>query len=291
MEFKNILTGSDPYTVFAPLDSALQGVAFDKIEANTVASIFKYHLSREIKKFEGVVASEVISTLFEDPRFVHLPVGQTQNLELSVVKRPIRQYQVSFGVGSANVTTPDLPSSNGLLHVVNSVFTPPHYPSQTLSALNLTDFLNFTNASQLATSIDQLVGVTYFVPENSAWKFTNSSGQHPLSAKSEVDLIRYHVITPSLIFTQQMSNLDQYITGSGENLTIRIRDGRIFVNNAIIKRGNIILNNGVLHVIDRVLNSNFTLSSSRSEAITAHNTPIRSVYFLLVFLIWYLFRI
>ncbi|ORX81814.1 FAS1 domain-containing protein [Basidiobolus meristosporus CBS 931.73] len=287
-DFKDILTGPSPYTIFAPIDSALQGIAFDKIEANTAASVFKYHLSRDIKKFDEIVTSEVISTLLEDPRFVHLPVAQPQNLELRVIKKPIRQYQVGFGILSANVTASDLPASNGLLNLVDNVFTPPTYPSQTLTALNLTDFLSFTKSQKLATPIDQLVGLTYFVPENSAWKFSNLTSQGPDSAKSEVDLIRYHVITPSLIFTQQMSDQDQYISGSGGNLTIRIRDGRIFVNNAIIKKGNILLSNGVLHVIDRVLNPKLTHPSVRSVATTEHKAAHPSIYFLLLAAMWHL---
>lgn len=60
-------------------------------------------------------------------------------------------------------------------------------------------------------------------------------------------------------------------TANGGNITFTIGDGRVFVDNARIVISDILIANGVIHVIDEVLNpSNQTISNPTSQ----QGTPV-----------------
>ena len=106
------LQGDGPFTVFAPTDAAFQAAgidlaSFDTPEENaTLADILLYHV------YSGAVASSAV----------------TDGLSVNMVNGDEATFSVANGVvsiGGANVTTADVATTNGVIHVIDKVLMPP----------------------------------------------------------------------------------------------------------------------------------------------------------------------
>ena len=107
-----VLEGEGPFTVFAPTDAA-----FDKLPAGTVAAlladpetlagILTYHVVPG-----RVTAADLIASGGAEPVTV-----QGQRLTIDVMGGAVT-------VDGANVVTPDIAASNGVIHVIDTVVLP-----------------------------------------------------------------------------------------------------------------------------------------------------------------------
>jgi transforming growth factor-beta-induced protein len=109
----NTLSGNDTFTVFAPSDQAFTdaGIDLDTFDTpekiSTLADILLYH----------VVAGETLSTaLTEGTTTVTAANGDALDIVVDAT---------GVTVGGASVTIADVPASNGVIHVIDTVLTPP----------------------------------------------------------------------------------------------------------------------------------------------------------------------
>ena len=106
------LQGDGPFTVFAPTDAAFEAAgidlaSFDTPEENaTLSDILLYHV------YSGAVPSSAV----------------TDGLSVNMVNGDKATFSVADGVvsvGGANVTTADVGTTNGVIHVIDKVLMPP----------------------------------------------------------------------------------------------------------------------------------------------------------------------
>ena len=106
------LQADGPFTVFAPTDAAFAAAgidlaAFDNDEANqTLADILLYHVIEGAVDAANVTDGLTVATLNGD------------NLSFTVTNGTVM-------AGDATVTTADVVASNGIIHVIDKVLTPP----------------------------------------------------------------------------------------------------------------------------------------------------------------------
>ena len=99
-----------PFTVFAPTDAA-----FKKVPTKTLATLFRSKAKLRALLLYHVVPGEVTAA-----DVVKLTSAKTLNGE----NVRIRVSGRNVFVGGAKVTKPDVPASNGVIHVVNRVLVP-----------------------------------------------------------------------------------------------------------------------------------------------------------------------
>ncbi len=106
-----VLQGPGPFTVFAPTDEA-----FSKLPAGTVEALLadKEALTRVLTYH--VVAGKVTSDAVVD---------LTKARTVAGIEAPIEVKQGDVYVGGAKVVTVDVPASNGIIHIIDSVMLPP----------------------------------------------------------------------------------------------------------------------------------------------------------------------
>ena len=104
------LEGMGPYTVFAPTDAA-----FAKVPKATLAA-----LGKNKAKLRAVLLYHVVKGKVTASSVVKLASAKTLNGK-SVA---IRVTGGKVFVGGAQVTTPDVMASNGVIHVINKVLIP-----------------------------------------------------------------------------------------------------------------------------------------------------------------------
>ena len=127
--------------------------------------------------------------------------------------------------------------------------------SATASAANLTYFLGALSEAGLASTINSLSDVTIFAPSNVAFEsIGNLVGN--LSTEALTSILQYHVLNGTIAYSPSIGNGSVETLGGDVNLTVA--DSAIFVNQARVTNADVLVANGVIHVIDAVLNPNGT---------------------------------
>ena len=107
------LSGEGPFTVFAPTDEAFKKLPKGTLERllkpenkEKLASILKYHVVSGAVMAKDVVKLEKAKTV------------QGKNVRIKVMEGKVK-------VNKANVVKTDVRSSNGVIHVIDTVILPP----------------------------------------------------------------------------------------------------------------------------------------------------------------------
>lgn len=81
-------------------------------------------------------------------------------------------------------------------------------------------------------------------------------------------MLGYHVINGTVAYSSTLTNGTSVPTLAGPNVTITISDDDVFVNSAKVVIPDVLVANGVVHVIDGVLNPNATAAAPNPESET-----------------------
>jgi uncharacterized surface protein with fasciclin (FAS1) repeats len=109
------LKGSGPFTVFAPTDEA-----FAKLPKGTVEELLK---PENKDKLKAILTYHVVSGKVMAADVVKIDGKKVQTVQGSPVAIKVDGGTVM--VGKATVTKTDIPTSNGVIHVIDTVLLPP----------------------------------------------------------------------------------------------------------------------------------------------------------------------
>lgn len=122
--------------------------------------------------------------------------------------------------------------------------------SSSAAAAGLSAVAGALQAEKLTETVDDLKNVTIFAPENSAFQAIGSALGN-FTADQLTGILEYHVLNDTLAYSTDLKNDIQYTAVNGRNLTIRIDNGSIFVDSARVVTPNLLVANGVVHIIDK----------------------------------------
>ena len=108
-----VLQTSGPFTVFAPTDAA-----FAKLPAGTVESLLK---PENKAKLQAVLKYHVVAGRVTAPEA--LAAGQAKTLEGQPVTITLNDGRLQ--INQAHVVKNDVPASNGVIHIIDTVLLPP----------------------------------------------------------------------------------------------------------------------------------------------------------------------
>jgi uncharacterized surface protein with fasciclin (FAS1) repeats len=130
---------------------------------------------------------------------------------------------------------------------VDSVLAPPMNITSTAKFLGLTSLTGGLEKAGLV-HVDHLVGVTVFAPNNDAFQaIGNLIGN--LTTDQLLDILEYHVVVDVAYSTSLMNDME-LDTVNGKKLTITVDGDQVFVNGARVIKSDVLINSGVIHVID-----------------------------------------
>lgn len=153
---------------------------------------------------------------------------------------------------NSSVVNGSIPFSGGTIHIINKVLTLPQNVSSTGVALNLTSVVGAVVALNLTAAVDTTPNLTLFLPNNAAFQRIGSALAN-LSTANLTSILTYHVV-PGLVYSTDIVNGSSAPTLNGGNVTLRLQGGNVYVNGAKVIQPNVLVANGVVHVIDAVLN-------------------------------------
>ncbi len=112
-ELVETLKGDGPYTVFAPTDAAFAAVPKETLDAlladpkGALTDVLTYH----------VVSGKVMASDLSDGMMIDTVNGAQLEVKINA--------DGSVMIGDATVTTADIETSNGVIHVIDTVLVPP----------------------------------------------------------------------------------------------------------------------------------------------------------------------
>jgi len=169
---------------------------------------------------------------------------------------PAVPLKIGTGLGDKiDILRIEIPYDYGFVHLVSDWFTIPISVSASLQGKGLTGFQSLLTSANLSTSLDARKSVTIFAPSNEALAAAGT----PSSLTSTANA---HIIPNFSGYLPRLKNGDKYTTIAGGALAISVRDGKHYVNDAQIISADIVTDNGVIHIIDKVLSTGPALSNS-----------------------------
>lgn len=247
------------FTVFAPTNDAFNqlftdlGVTgLDDLSAETLAPILLYHV------VSGSVESTDLSSGY---------VGTASN---GPNAQPLK-LKVDVGTGVAlnntsNVSTPDVATTNGIIHVIDRVLLPQNIVDLALGNENFSILVEaLTRADLTFDFVDFLSGdgpFTVFAPTNDAF-VALLDGNPAWSSLADIDattldaVLKYHVIASGNFESTALTDGISPETAQGGSITINTTSGVTVTDAnggvATVGTADVQGTNGVIHVIDTVL--------------------------------------
>ncbi|KAI0735975.1 FAS1 domain-containing protein [Earliella scabrosa] len=282
------LSSGSPFVLFAPSNQAFQNLSSDVTsDTDVLADIIAYHIVSG--NFSGVETNYPNVTLgrslLSDPRVVQLEGGQHQ--VVAWARRGDGMIHVLNQLNDSTVTNTTT-FGNVTINTVDHVLVIPQsfadtVPTNNASLAGVQTALNavsvpFFNATTNQTTTESffnilntgLRGFTLFAPNTSAIQ-TASANLASLASNQTalIALFQNHLINGTTVYSPLLTS-DNQTSAAGESLSFsRNATGQYVTSGnvtALITQPDVLLPNGVIHVIDRVLLNTDSDSGAASSA-------------------------
>ena len=243
---------TDPFaslTVFAPTNDAFSAAltalgitAGDLLASPDLSNILLYH----------VLGAEVLSTDLSNG-LIASPLNTANTLKVTI-------DGTNVFVNQAQVSTADLTSMNGVVHVLDAVVLPNTTVADIAigSPAHTTLVAAVVEARLLPALTDPFASLTVFAPTNAAFDDlaaalgTDLNGI--LALPELADILTYHVVAGAVMSTDLTDG--PVATVNGTNIFVSLGAG-VVINDANVTLADVSADNGVVHVLDKVLLPSF----------------------------------
>jgi len=241
-----IYNGVGPLTLFAPTNAA-----FDNIPDEVLGAILNGPQS-------GITDLLLRHTLDDDYSAADLLALMTRN-NVNAEELVFTTINNDVYVNNSRIEVIDLQFDNGIVHVMDAVIVLPEEQNTIMDVVeNSADHTILEEAINAAGLFDKYeleTSLTLFAPTDAAFNALPTSMLNDLLADpngSLRDLILYHSLDDRLESTDLTEGL-VLTTSSGEELEVFIDGLDIFINEALISVRDVVADNGIVHVMDAVI--------------------------------------
>ncbi|GKT40395.1 fasciclin-like arabinogalactan protein [Colletotrichum spaethianum] len=251
----NLTTFRGLVKILAPSDSAyLKGQGWD-LNRDDIPFALQYSVLNGKVSFDALLPgnSTIQSTLLTDTRFSNVTDGQ----QVLVTKQPNGDVVVTSGVASRTTALKtDIPFDGGLIQVIDSLMVAPARLETTArdAYKEFTSFLGALYTADLVTEFAETKNVTIFAPRNAAFQQV-AAALSGMSKEALRRVLQYHLVPSVVAQASSLANQTKLGTAvDGKSIDITLYNNDIFVDSARIIQTNILVANGVIQMIDAVLN-------------------------------------
>jgi uncharacterized surface protein with fasciclin (FAS1) repeats len=297
-EILSNLNSLSNFTLLAPSNMAFEralsssaGAAFNSSDQNTISALLSYHVLNgtyntfstipefcPTNLFPGNYANvsggqvvEIISTSNKSLPYANMYNSSMSNSTMSNSTIPSPNVTIFSGYlhNSSIVSNGTFNVSGGVVHIVNSFLQIPSNLTNTAVQLGLRSAVGALTTVNLASQLDTMMNMTFFIPTNDA--FQAVGGTLATMSPSELSrILAYHVINGTIGYSNMLSNGSMLATAdNGVPVTITKENGTVYINSAKVVVPNVLVANGVMHVIDAVLNPGNRTASVQTASTAA----------------------
>ncbi|KAL1940559.1 hypothetical protein VTO73DRAFT_7994 [Trametes versicolor] len=288
------LSSGTPFVLFAPTDNAFNSAPSNiTSDVDVLSSVIAYHVVQG--NFTGISTTypntTVGRTLLNNSTLVQLEGNKSQAVAWAV--RADGKTHV-LGQRNDSIVTNTTIAGNITINIVDHVLNIPQSLAVTIPAdnISLAGIDTALKSVQLPASQSgsaaffdilntQLHGFTFFAPNTSAIQAAASSLSSLQSNTTALQaLFQNHLINGSTVYSPELSG-QNFTSAAGEPLSFVLNATGHFVTSgnvtAQIVQPDVLLPNGVLHVIDRVLlNTQIDSGAASSAASSASSVATQS---------------
>ena len=237
------LKGPGPFTVFAPTDEAFARLAPGALDA----------LLKDPAKLRQVLTYHVVAGRVPASKVVKLGWAET----LQGQSARIRVQGETVRIDEARVLTADVPASNGIIHVIDAVMLPRNDLVETaVAAGSFKTLLACVEAAGLVEALKGKGPFTLFAPTDEAFaKLPVGTVEALKQDKAKLAaVLTFHVVPGRVLSTDLPEGSLDAKTLDGRLLgVIRAKDGSVTAGGAHVVTADLIVGNGVIHVVDAVI--------------------------------------
>ncbi|KAJ2956521.1 hypothetical protein NQZ79_g7649 [Umbelopsis isabellina] len=170
---------------------------------------------------------------------------------------------------TGHIVSKDIQCSNGIIHVIDAVLLPPKKaPLTIMHHPELAAFSNITQSNNL-TNILSSHQTTIFAPNNAAWgNFSYSTQPMGILIRDVKYQVAHGVFRSTDLSTGSLTSI------SGQQIKVDTSNGSVTINGAHIIQADVLTSEGVIHIIDKVIDPvTATTSIDPSATQHYHTTP------------------
>lgn len=246
------LQADGPFTVFAPRNEAFDALGAEVIQALLDAG--NADLLSKVLAFHVVPGVAAMSSDLSDGQTVTTLGGGSLTIGVS---------GGTVTVGSATVVAADIEATNGVVHIIDAVLVPEvDVVERAILTAETQTLVEVVAAGGLIGTLQGAGPFTIFAPSNSAFAALGPDKLDVLLDPANIALLQkiltYHVV-PGDIRALDLTDGATVATVEGSDLEIDLSGATPKVNGASIVATDIVVENGVIHLIDGVLTDNADL--------------------------------
>ncbi|KAL8785426.1 MAG: hypothetical protein Q9213_003356 [Squamulea squamosa] len=263
------LGSANNVTILAPSNKAFEqfmstpaASALASNDTDAIQALLSYHILNGTYPASAVTEMPLfLPTMLNNSKYANVTGGQV----VEALKQGDKVLFYSGLLNNASVTTADQNFTGGVVHIIDNVLTIPQNVSSTAIAAGLSGVAGALTTAKLVDTVDSISDVTIFAPNNSAFQAIGSALPN-LTTTQLASILQYHVINGTVAYSSTLQNGTSVPALAGGDLTVTIVDRDIFVNSAKVLIPDVLVANGVVHVIDNVLNPNNTDAAPQPTA-------------------------
>ncbi|KAK4198925.1 FAS1 domain-containing protein [Triangularia verruculosa] len=252
-----LFANAQDVTLLAPSNEALARLNATPLanellaDPNYLTAFLAYHVLNGTYYASNLTSSptQFIPTILDIAAYSNVTGGQRLQAQSS-------NNGVGFVSGNGQLSTVESANFNytgGTIHIIDNYLTIPAALPTALLEQNLTALVGAVTQAGVAQTLTDARDITLFAPNNEAFDAIGNlvSG---LTVEQLAGILGYHVIVGQTVYSNQIEDGATATTFQGGDITLRVEDGSVFVNSARVVKADVLCANGVIHVIDGVLN-------------------------------------
>jgi len=248
------LSGTGPFTVFAPTNEAFKALDADSLAAllqpankDKLVEVLKYHVAN----------GKVLSTDLKNGQNI-TTLDDNKTVTVTITGKTVK-------IGAATVTKADVMAVNGVVHIIDAVlippdFVPPTYQNIPKIAIADTDLSTLVTALTKGGLVDTLSGTgpfTVFAPTNEAFNALDPNLLTdlllPANKAKLVEVLEYHVASGKVLSTDLKNGQNIATLDDKKTVAVTITGKTVKIGAAAVTAADVMAGNGVIHFIDAVL--------------------------------------
>lgn len=267
---KDTVKGLTNITVLAPSDNAIfeffEDPRYAALEAGGeeyFKNLISYHILEGVH--ENITDWLQYNSYLTSPEYTNVTGGQ-----VVFGYYDHHGFQLGFYSGSdiyANAPPLPIPFDGGIVYPINNILNIPGSLTKEVSGdLNGTSFIEALNRTGLREEVELLKDTTFFVPKNAAFESVEQS-LSKLTTEELTQVLKYHVVPGTIAYYNTLKNGTTLTTLQGQDLTVFVNEEEeMFINGAGVSSVDITVANGVVVIIDNVLNPKAEVQPPASDA-------------------------
>ncbi|KAH8811620.1 FAS1 domain-containing protein [Xylogone sp. PMI_703] len=226
--------------------------AFDNNDVDVITNVLEYHILPGVHTAKSLTPGVplFVHSLLSNSSYTNVTGGQV----VETIKQGGDVVVYVSGSGSrSTLTQADQLFNGGVVQVIDTMLLPPTNLTTTADAFNLTSFEGALYTTNSLDSLSSQKDITVFVPNNEAFQALGPAITE-LTVDDLTKVVDYHIIPDLVVYSANLTNGSIFNSEQGTKLKITHINNNVYVNSAQVLQSDILIENGVLHIIDNVLN-------------------------------------